>query len=169
MWHFDIKCYHKIPLVFYIWTLYIQRKTTYWQIIETGIPKITPKVNVPQILWSVQWPCLRLLCFIKWNVEISVWWRLLKRLYQLWRGIVPHFFHWQCTLDSRRVWPVSRGCLLLHGTWSHLLFLEVRVVQCSLSLYMFSGRFWRFWLWYLWFLYIKVRFIIVAMCSSPNF
>ena len=60
-------------------------------------------------------------------------------------------FHWQCTVDSRRVWPVSRGCLLLHGTWSHLLISEVHVVHCSFC----SGRFWRFSFWYLWFLYIN--------------
>ena len=28
------------------------------------------------------------------------------------------------TTGSRRVWPVSRGCLLLHGTWSCLRFFE---------------------------------------------
>ena len=59
--------------MFYIRTLYIQRKTTYWQIIETGIPKITPKVNVPHILWSVQWSCLRLLCFINKIKCCNVW------------------------------------------------------------------------------------------------
>ena len=67
---------------------------------------------------------------------------------------------------SRRVWPVNRGCLLLHGTWSHILFLEVRVVQCSLSLYMFSGRFWRFWLWYIWFLYYITQIYRHAMTCS---
>jgi hypothetical protein len=29
---------------------------------------------------------------------------------------------WKC--GSRRVWPVSRGCLLLHGTWSHLWCIQ---------------------------------------------
>ena len=70
---------------------------------------------------------------------------------QCWRVCTncSSLFHWQCTVDSRRVWPVRRGCLLLHGTWPHLLISEVRVVQCLLNLYMCSGRFWRFWLWYL--------------------
>ena len=36
----------------------------------------------------------------------------------------------------------QQGMLLLNGTWSHLLFLEVRVVQCSLSLYNYV--FWTF-------------------------
>jgi hypothetical protein len=34
--------------------------------------------------------------------------------------------------DSRRVWPVNRGCLLLHGTWSHLWYLQRWVYAPSL-------------------------------------
>jgi hypothetical protein len=33
---------------------------------------------------------------------------------------------------SRRVWPMNRGCLLLHGTWSHLWYVQRSVYAHSL-------------------------------------
>jgi hypothetical protein len=33
---------------------------------------------------------------------------------------------------SRRMWPVNRGCSLLHGTWSHLWHIERSVYAHSL-------------------------------------
>jgi hypothetical protein len=37
---------------------------------------------------------------------------------------------WKC--GSRRVWSVNRGCLLLHGTWSHLWYIQRSVYAHSL-------------------------------------
>jgi hypothetical protein len=33
---------------------------------------------------------------------------------------------------SRRVWSIDRGCLLLHGIWSHLWYIQRSVYACSL-------------------------------------
>jgi hypothetical protein len=35
-----------------------------------------------------------------------------------------HLWSLRLKLGSRRVWPVDRGCLLLPGTWSHLLYVR---------------------------------------------
>jgi hypothetical protein len=32
---------------------------------------------------------------------------------------------------SRRVWSIDRGCLLIHGTWSHLWYIQRSVCACS--------------------------------------
>jgi hypothetical protein len=47
---------------------------------------------------------------------------------------VPNFGHWFWLLNfsiewaTRRMWPVSRGCLLLLGTWSHLWYFRGSVL-----------------------------------------
>jgi hypothetical protein len=42
----------------------------------------------------------------------------LSFLYWLWRRVIP--YTWFRLGAALRLWPVSRGCLLLRGTWSYL-------------------------------------------------
>ena len=50
-------------------------------------------------------------CWVSFSVEIE------SNLPSM-TGFTPNISLFR-TLDSRRVWPVDRGCSLLHGTWSH--------------------------------------------------
>ena len=51
-----------------------------------------------------------------------------------WRHWCTMYTHIK-TMGSRRVWPVSRGCLLLLGTWSHLWCVQRSVIAQLLFLY----------------------------------
>jgi hypothetical protein len=63
--------------------------------------------------------------------------RLTFLAHQLWWWITQH--SWSITkLISRRVWPVSSGCLLLLGTWSHLRYIRESVFAHSFLRFVIS-------------------------------
>jgi hypothetical protein len=51
--------------------------------------------------------------------------------YLLWWRVIPYPIYLILTKGSRRVWPVSRGCLLLHGTGSYLRICRRSELPCT--------------------------------------
>jgi hypothetical protein len=103
-----------------------------WHLIP---PLVFPGVRVSliftvgfSITWTGQWFWLRNFPFA-WQGELIL--TADCSVYLIWT-------HWFWLLISRLIWgaqrvrPVSRGCLLLHGTWSHFWYIQRSVYAHSL-------------------------------------
>ena len=102
---------------------------------------------------SIQWPCQQIQFIIESNADWRFSYQLL--VHYLYTELTTDFFRYFLimTTSTRRVWPVGRGCSLLHGTWSHLWCFGGPCLLCSYFVYLFNGR----WDWILF--VISISFI----------
>jgi hypothetical protein len=61
-----------------------------------------------------------IICFIQFFILSFPYW--------LWRRVIPYTLYLMSSNGAWRVWPVSRGCLLLRGTWSYLRICQRSVI-----------------------------------------
>jgi hypothetical protein len=86
------------------------------------LPLVLPDVRASPI-FTMDYSIYLILTLVL-TADFSV---LLDGTHRFWLQIVPFTWFWHADFDCRslewgagRVWPVSRGCLLLLGTWSYL-------------------------------------------------
>jgi hypothetical protein len=121
------------------------RPTDKWphQIPNNPIDRLTDRLTGQQGMLTPPWHLIPPLVFPGVRVSLILivgysitstghWFR--QRIFPFtWFGHTD-FDYWFLRLiwGARRVWPVGRGCLLLHGTWSHLWYIQRSVYAHSL-------------------------------------
>jgi hypothetical protein len=73
---------------------------------------------------NYHWPICWMICVILFVI--------LSFSYRLWRRVIPYITYLILTMGTRRVWPVSIGCILLQRTRSYHHICQESVLPCSL-------------------------------------
>lgn len=109
-----------------------EAKVTNKQVVGKRISRTSIKIIFSRVLWSIQWPCQQVQCFMKTHAGWSY-----SYLLDTGRTSVSFFFSITLTMSTRRVRPIGMRCLLLFLCSFSYLYL-IRGPCCSaLNVYFF--------------------------------
>ena len=140
VWCVYIAAYSLCKSLLSIRSVFSSRQFTDKKVDVTRVSNVSLTGSFPQILWSLQRSYLPIQPFFGphavWYVSLQL---LSCSLHWFWLRFIPslilttvHTVYLIWKKGSRRVWSIDRGCLLLHGTWSHLWYIQRSVYAHSL-------------------------------------